>query len=242
MKIRLLSDVHHEFYEDKSLYANKHNADVLVVAGDLAVGHQRVWSALKQFGDTHEKVLYTSGNHEYYGSDIASFDAYISRFTRDTNISYLNPGSFLYNGVAFILSNLWTNFRKDAMAKMMCARNINDFKRIKGFNTDICAQLHTEHIKYIKESYALYPHHKKVIVTHFLPAIECISEEYRGPDLINYYFANDYGDLIADMHDVTWLFGHTHSNVDIQLGDTRCIANPYGYNPNPNYREMIIEV
>lgn len=242
MKIRLLSDVHHEFYEDKRLYANPGNADVLVVAGDLAVGHDRVWSALKQFGDSHENVCYISGNHEYYGTDIPSFDAYLSRFARNTNIHFLNPGSVVLGGVAFIGANLWTNFRKDAMAKMMCARNINDFNRIKGFDTDYCSMLHTEHIKYIKEAYAATSPHKKVIVTHFLPAIECISAQYRGGDLINYYFANDYGDYISDLHDTTWLFGHTHDNVDVVIGDTRCIANPYGYNANPNYKEMIIEI
>lgn len=242
MRIRLISDVHHEFYVDKRLYANPDNADVLVVAGDLAVGHDRVWSALKRFGDTHEKVIYTTGNHEYYGSSIAVFDDYLSRFARDTNIHFLNPGSIVLGGVAFIGANLWTNFRKDAMAKFACARNINDFNRIKGFNTDYCTQLHTEHIKYIKEAYAQYPKQKKVIVTHFLPAVECISPQYRGPDLINYYFANDYGNWISDLKDTTCLFGHTHDNVDITIGDTRCIANPYGYNYNADYKEMIIEV
>lgn len=242
MRIRLISDVHHEFYEDKSLYANPDNADVLVIAGDLAVGHDRVWSALKQFGETHEKVIFTTGNHEYYGSSIAEVDDYLGRFARGTSISFLNPGHVVLDGVAFIGANLWTNFRKDAMAKFMCARNINDFNRIKGFATDQCDMLHTEHIKYIKEAYAAHSSYKKVIVTHFLPAIECISEQYRGTDLLNYYFANDYGNLIADMSNTTWVFGHTHDNVDVVLGDTRCIANPYGYNLNKSYKEMIIEV
>lgn len=242
MKIRLLSDVHHEFYEDKRLYANPDNADVLVIAGDLAVGHDRVWSALKQFGETHERVVYTSGNHEYYRSSIQLFDVYLSRFARDTNIYFLNPGSVVIDGVVLIGANLWTNFRKDAIAKLACARSINDFRRIKGFDTDYCTQLHTEHIKYIKECYAFHPDHKKVIVTHFLPAIECISPQYRGTDLINYYFANDYGDWISDLKDTTVLFGHTHDNVDVTIGDTRCVANPYGYNLNKSYKEMLIEI
>lgn len=242
MKISLISDCHFEFYQDPNLFKNKHNVDVLVIAGDLAVGKEAIVSALKQFGNNYEKVLFTSGNHEYYGSNIAEVDHYISCLTRNSNIHFLNPGSIVLGGVAFILANLWTNFRKDAMAKMVCARNINDFRRIKGFDTDQCSMLHAEHIKYIKEAYAVHSDKKKVIVTHFLPATQCISPQYQGPDLINYYFANDYGDWISDLKDTTLLFGHTHDNVDVVIGDTRCIANPYGYNYNANYKEMIIEV
>jgi predicted phosphodiesterase len=228
------------------LYANKDKADVLVVAGDLAVGHDRVWSALKQFGEAHERVVYVSGNHEYYRSNIQVFDDYISRFARNSNISFLNPGSVVIDGVAFIGANLWTNFRKDRIAKMACARNIADFSLINSFNTDYCDVLHTEHINYIRKAYSIFEGYKKVIVTHFLPAIECISEQYRDRfgqvDLLNYYFANDYGQEIADMQNTTWLFGHTHDNVNITIGDTRCIANPYGYNYNGKYKEMLIEI
>ncbi len=79
-----------------------------------------------------------------------------------------------------------------------------------------------------------------------MPAVECISEQYRDApgtvDLLNYYFANDYGNEIADMQNTTWLFGHTHDLIDIKLGDTRCIANPYGYYENKMYKECIIDV
>lgn len=240
MKIRLLSDIHQEFYEDRLLYKNL-GEDVLVLAGDINVGAERTLSALKQFANETKHIVYVPGNHEYYGTNIVAFDDYIRRFTRDTNISFLNPGSLRIDDVTFIGAALWTNFRKDAIAKFACARSINDFNRIKGFDTDSCSMLHTEQFKYIQDAYSKSPG-KKVIVTHFLSAVECISEQYRGPDLLNYYFANDYGDYISTLSDTTWLFGHTHDNVDVTIGDTRCIANPYGYNRNPKYKEMILEV
>lgn len=243
MKISLISDCHFEFYTDPKLFINKSNVDVLVIAGDLAVGKESIISALKKFSPNFKDIIYVLGNHESYGSDYLEVTSYISRLTRNSNIHFLNPGSITIGNVCFLGGCLWTDFRKDAMAKFMCARNINDFNRIKGFDTDACAALHTEHIKYIKEGYAAHSPLKKVIVTHFLPAIECISPQYRNSkDLINYYFANDYGDWISDLKDTTCLFGHTHDNVDITIGYTRCIANPYGYNANPNYKEMIIEV
>lgn len=64
MKIRLISDVHFEFYEDSELYTNHNNANVLVIAGDLNVGPVRCFSALKRFAQNYDHVVYTSGNHE----------------------------------------------------------------------------------------------------------------------------------------------------------------------------------
>jgi hypothetical protein len=52
---------------------------------------------------------------------------------------------------------------------------------------------------------------------------------FRGPDLINDYFANNLGEYISTMSDTTWLFGHTHDATDIVIGDTRVVANPHGY-------------
>lgn len=242
MKLRLLSDIHQEFYHDQKLYKSQ-GEDVLVLAGDINVGAYAVCNALERFANEAKHVVYVTGNHEYYGRYISEVDDAISAFARNiSNVHFLNPGSVDIDGVAFIGGNLWTNFRKDFTAKMACQRSISDFTVIKAFTPDSADLIHTEHIKYIREAYSMHPDHKKVIVTHFLPAVECISEQYRGPDLLNYYFANDYGQEIADMQNTTWLFGHTHDLVDIKLGDTRCIANPYGYYENKMYKECIIDV
>jgi len=244
MKIRLLSDLHHEFYEDKNLYQNPDKADVLVIAGDLAVGYQTCWSALKQFADTHEHVVYTTGNHEYYHGEIAQFDDYIKRFSANTNIHFLNPGIKKIGNVTFIGANLWTNFQNDVWAQQTAARGISDFRLIRKFSTASASDLHDKHIKFIREAY-LAVEGKKVIVTHFLPATECISAQYltAGNTTLNKYFANNQGDWVSDLIDVPyWLFGHTHDCVNITLGTTQVVANPYGYNLNRNYKEKIVEV
>lgn len=240
MKIRLLSDVHHEFYEDKRLYSNK-GEDVLVIAGDLNVGHEKCWSALKQFADHVEHVVYVPGNHEYYHQNMAEFDRYMEVFCMGTNIHYLNPGHAYIDDVCFIGACLWTNFGDNKFNQVVCTQRINDFRIIKGFSGDKCTQLYNKHADYIKRQYEAVEG-KKVIVTHFLPDHACVAPQYRGPDVLNHYFANNLGDWISELRDTTWLFGHTHDLVDIQIGDTKVIANPYGYNRNEHYVERLITV
>ena len=241
MKIKLISDVHFEFYEDARLFNNAEAADVLVVAGDLAVGYLPVWTALKRFADLYETVVYVPGNHEYYRNDMAQFDDYIRRCAAGTNIHFLNPGKVVVDTVTFIGAALWTNFRGDHFAKVRAKDAISDFRLIPGFSGDRAVQLFDEHLAYIKQQHAA-AEGKRVVVTHFLPAVECIAPRFSGEGLVNYYFANDLGEYIGTLEDTTWLFGHTHDLVNIQLGDTRVIANPYGYNRNEYYQQRIIEV
>lgn len=241
MKIRLISDVHQEFYEDKALYANK-GEDVLVIAGDLNVGHKTCWNRLQRFAEKTANVVYISGNHEYYGYNIAEFDDYIKRFSYGSNVHFLNPGTVTIDSVTFIGATLWSNFGNDHFAQQYCGQKINDFYNIRGFNTQECVKLYELHAAYIKSQYEAVEG-QKVIVTHFLPDSACIDPVYRGEGMINKYFANDLGGWISELSDVPyWLFGHTHSLVDLKIGSTRVIANPYGYNRNHNYKECLLEV
>lgn len=240
MKIRLISDVHFEFGFRPEVILHR-GEDVLVIAGDFHVGSYAVMVYLRDYFDGYPvPIVYVPGNHEYYGTSIRDFDNALKLFNMP-NFYYLNPGIQKIGDVTFIGATGWTNFRNDRIAQLACAQRISDFYKIKGWSGDLCALKHVEHFKYIWNAYAAVEG-KKVVVTHFLPAIECIDAEYQGPDLINYYFANDYGDKIAGMQNTTWLFGHTHSYVDLYLGDTRMVARPYGYRNRNDYDQNLIEI
>jgi predicted phosphodiesterase len=243
MKIKLISDTHHEFHEDERLYFNNDQTDVLVVAGDLAVGFTKVFYALKRFAEYHPHVVYVPGNHEYYGSSIHTFDTGLANLVQSyPNIHVLNPGTAKIGDVTFIGATLWTNFSERILSAMHCATSVNDFYQIRGFSVKECAKLYYKHFAYIKHAYE-NTEGRIVVVTHFLPDRCCISPQYQGSGVLNDYFANNLGSWIADMKNVPyWLFGHTHDNVDKMIGDTNVIANPYGYHENNAYETKVIEL
>jgi hypothetical protein len=142
---------------------------------------------------------------------------------------FLNPDAAEIDGVLFIGGTLWTNFGDNPFSQSAARRGINDFRMIRDFDVNRCAKTYYEHFDFIKDQYEQRDGRKVVVVTHFLPARECIAPRFRGPDLINDYFANNLGEYISTMSDTTWLFGHTHDATDITLGDTRVVANPHGY-------------
>ena len=233
MKIRLLSDLHTEFrlpYKTHPM-SQYRGEDVLVLAGDIASGSTNTMSVIKHFLDCgFPQVVYVPGNHEYYGGDFDDFNHKMrDKCAKLEGVHFLNADSVVISGVKFVGATLWTNFADNPLSQMAARSGINDFRVIKKFSVDRCSKTYYDHIAYIKQGYETRGTMPVVVVTHFLPARECIAPRWRGPDLINDYFANDLGDYISTMTDTTWMFGHTHDATDIQLGTTRVVANPHGY-------------
>ena len=233
MKIRLLSDLHTEFrlpYKTAE-FAEYRGEDVLVLAGDIASGASNTMDVIEFFLDQgFPDVIYVPGNHEYYGTSIEDFNTKMfDKCLRHEGAHFLNKSNITIDGVLFVGATLWTNFSDNPIVQSVCGRAINDFRQIKNFKTRDAYDLYYKHLEYIKHHYEKRVGQRVVVVTHFLPARECIAPRWRGSDLLNDYFANDLGSMIADMENTTWLFGHTHDAMDFELGNTRLVCNPHGY-------------
>jgi hypothetical protein len=61
-----------------------------------------------------------------------------------------------------------------------------------------------------------------------VPTQRCTAEEFRGSE-INGAFTVELGDYIADSGIDYWIYGHSHCNIDAQIGKTKIISNQLGY-------------
>ena len=251
MTIKLLSDLHVEFKVpiEKMEYFAYNGEEVLVLAGDIHCGFEDTISTIKTFHNAgYQHIVYVPGNHEYYGYDIAEFNAKMRRYSEgSTWFHFLDKDWFVNEKTRsiFIGATLWTDFANNPISEMKVVRGITDFRRIPDFSTTQCAEMHRRDITYIKGAittlHNLFPDYKMYVVTHFLPANVCIAPEYREDQTgLNDYFANKLDDYLFDgvPEGLTWLFGHTHSPCDIQHGNTRLIANPYGYHGYESQRHF----
>lgn len=233
MKLKLLSDLHIEGFLNKNIYKNPDNTDVLVLAGDINVTARRVYNALCKFADNYKEVVYVPGNHEWYHNSIQDFHNELSSLVGG-NIHYLFNSVIKINEITFIGTPLWTNFRGVDSYCDEVKGLISDFR---WYSPHECKKYGEYAQKWLKSVYEDISG-KKVIVTHWLPAVECISPKFATEVTLNRYFANDMGGWIKELSDVPyWFFGHTHDSVDITLGETRLIANPAGYRHRAGYYE-----
>lgn len=236
MKIKLLSDLH---LEGRQGYNNLHNEwaqyngeDVLVLAGDIAVGGEAVACALDYFKQQgFEQIVYVPGNHEYYHHSRHEHEV-LKQVCSARGVHFLDANEIVkIEDVSFFGGTLWTNFGNDPIATYTASRNINDFRVIDNWTTDYAVKEYTRQVDFIKTAIR-QTEGKKCVVTHFLPAQECVAERYKSDGvefLLNKYFANNLGDFLATVSDVTWLFGHTHDAMDFYIEGTRLISNPLGY-------------
>ena len=110
MKIQLASDLHIEFLADAlpgtTFLAPAPDANVLVLAGDIAVGA----NAIELFADWPVPVLYVAGNHECYGRDIDDVEAQLRHAAEGTQVHFLEMDAVVLDGCRYLGTTLWTDY------------------------------------------------------------------------------------------------------------------------------------
>lgn len=87
---------------------------------------------------------------------------------------------------------------------------------------------HERCLQFIKKTVADSQAKTKIVLTHHVPTHLCTAEEFRG-STIGGAFTVELGDYIADSGIDYWIYGHSHRNIDAQIGTTRLMSNQFGY-------------
>ena len=249
MKIRLLSDLHTEGWAFKY---NRLDEDVLVLAGDIGVGPNTV-EFIKNAFPKDLPIVFVAGNHEYYKHHFEQTKSAFKEAFKGTNVKFLDNDSRVINGVRFLGGTMFSDFGLHGEVYRYASesdseRGINDFHIIRTgednrlWSTKDHKAEFEKFDKYMKFMLKEPFDGKTVVVSHFLPSINSVSDRFKGSNL-NPYFASNCEHLMGFSE--LWLFGHTHDSFDYEIAGTRVVCNPKGYGKensgsfNPN---LIIEI
>ncbi|MER9560663.1 metallophosphoesterase [Mesorhizobium sp. M0571] len=237
MKVWLLSDLHLEF-ADLRRPLTIPDADVCVIAGDLcrAPANGVFWLA-KHIAPAMPCV-YVAGNHEFYrGSIREGLEDGRNAAAGFPTVHFLENDSVVIDGVRFLGATLWTDYRIDGhpdLAMVYARERMNDYKLIakqrnpwQRFVPETAFRMHQESRLFLDSALKTDPI-KTVVVTHHMPHAGSIPSRFKG-DWLNAAFASDLSNVIEDGRPALWVHGHTHDSCDYQLGSTRIICNPHGY-------------
>ena len=246
MRIKLLSDLHLEHYPFTVDYGGE---DILVLAGDISPSFFHAKCLVENYLDKTEKVevVYVTGNHDYFGSDIHTVDKMWRQF-KHPRFHFLQNDSVVLGGVRFFGSTMWTDMiLGDPDAMRVCRLMMGDFYHIKGFSPGICTALHytarTNLASVLEAS-----KEKVIVITHHLPSYKSIDARYADNPSNPSFASTDLDDLIHHDKVIAWYHGHTHHNLDYMDQNTRVVCNPRGYvkkssTENKNFdKELIMEI
>ena len=208
--------------------------DVLVLAGDLTSWLDLKF-AFKEICSRFPLVVFISGNHEYYGMTPDRLHHLRTELQRlYPNLHWLRQSSVTLNGVRFAGTTLW--YPKPKGQVFEDRLRFTDYHYIKEFEPWVYRE-HKAAVKFLQEEAS----QADVIITHHLPASVCIVPEYVGSP-INHFFCHDLTGMILEKKPPLWFFGHSHTPLDLKVGETRMISNPFGYPRESRalYRERLI--
>lgn len=109
---------------------------------------------------------------------------------------------------------------------------VTDFRRIRNgeyrLSWDRFNDEHDKCVEFIKRSVQESTSRKRVVVTHHVPSFELMAEEFKG-SLINGAFTSDLNMLIEALPIDYWIYGHSHRNIEAEIGGTKLVSNQLGY-------------
>ncbi len=236
MKLQFASDLHLEL-SDNSRYLKEHPlkvvGDVLLLAGDTIYLGQESLMKLPfwQWASNHyEQVIAVPGNHEYYAYYDIAAQPESFQIELFPNVRICSNTVERIGNIDIIASTLWAHI--DIQNAYYTERCVSDFHRIMyGDHLLTAADFNHEHercLRFIKQAVAESKAKTIIVLTHHVPTGLCTAAEFSG-STINGAFTVELGNYIADSGIDYWIYGHSHRNIEAQIGDTRILSNQLGY-------------
>ena len=216
--IQYMSDLHMELWDNsRYIKANEFDAvgDVLVLAGDtfylrdIIAPQKKFWNwASKNF----RQVLLVPGNHEFYSNGDVTVRGDSWQWMFRGNVGYYYNKVVRIDDTDFVLTRIRTSTPQLATPESHHTVNL-EHEKCLAFLKQAVEESTAKHI---------------VVVTHHLPTLKVVAPQHKGSAL-NGAFATELGNYIVDSRIDAWIYGHSHTNIDTTIGNTRIVCNQLGY-------------
>lgn len=132
--------------------------------------------------------------------------------------------------IDFFISTLWGHIPLEEA--YFTESVISDFRRIL-YKREVLTftefnKKNEKCIDFIRKAVAVSKAKHKIVVTHHVPSFRMQHPKFAGSKA-NGAFTVELENYIKDSGIEYWIYGHSHYNVDVRIGDTKCVTNQLGY-------------
>lgn len=251
MQLDIVSDLHIDYWDaklgtkhapDRIKHAplnwkDKPKSDILIIAGDIADDLQMSLDYANKLTQYYQHVLFIEGNHEHmkkypslYQHD---FIGMMVNFYQNEKLIYLTNNTFIKDNVAFLGCCGWWDFMgeyqdnsKNILSKLLQYFTLENSEK---FVTNVLTRAELE-CKLLHDKLDQLQQNPKieniVVITHCLP-----DQKYCDRNLNQTQYNTQLNALLKKKYSKlkTWIFGHTHQQIDIINDDNiNLIAHPRG--------------
>lgn len=237
MKIQYASDLHLEFHENNR-WLKEHPlipaGDILVLAGDIGYLGDEMYSRHPFWdwcAENFPQTIVIPGNHELYKNfDINELHEGWEMNIRPNVCVVYNKIIRLDDEIDFVVSTLWAHIHP--YEAYFTEHGVTDFRRIRNGEFRLTwERFNDEHdrcVKFISQALLESNARKKIVVTHHVPSFDLMADEFKG-SRINGAFTSDLNKMLEISSIDYWIYGHSHRNIDKEIGVTKCVSNQLGY-------------
>ena len=235
MNAQIVSDLHIEYDQNKKIDWKDYievKSNILILAGDIGslYREEQLTYFLKEVSKQYKIVFYIPGNHEYYiryehtPVHMDELKQRLQNISNQIDNLYVldNDSYLLHNKYCIIGSTLWSyihNTHKYPYYRVKIYK-WNKYYYNKHFENSLL------YIKNVLEK-CKRNNWTPIIATHYTPSFQCIGERHAN-DYFQYLYATHLEDFIYQYQPMIWICGHTHSNFDFYIHNTRLVSNQKG--------------
>ena len=240
MKFHVLSDLH---LRHAPMAPVPVVGDVLLLAGDISDGGSMapIFELTQHYRAAHRPVLFTPGNHEYYGRVMSEQLQAMHRACRGSGVTLLHNRLVTLGNVRVFGTTLWTDYCLDGAERQQATMEVAsgfvvDHRRVmlktrdgQRYLTPVDAlAAHRKALAVLRRQLASSWSGPTVVMTHHAPSPLSVHPRFAAHP-VNGAFVSNLESVMRALRPALWVHGHTHNGFDYQVGPTRVVANPRGY-------------
>lgn len=259
VKIQYISDLHLEHHKNNNVFSKINklpDCENICVLGDIGYPHSQIYQDFMMYCSNNWKnVFWIMGNHCFYHkpkTDIkvmSEIEEYVKQIcpknvyfmnntvlylNKDTNeVSTINNVIKCNQLIKIIGSTLWSNVNDHTASKLNDYSKIYYENVVNDFGIDMFRKLKPEMTRNLFES------SRKFILNEIKEEINCLIITHHGTHSLcqGYYlgsllesgYATEIPEIFESKNVIACIFGHTHSNVTLEVNGVKLLSNCYGY-------------
>ena len=252
MLFDIVSDLHVDYWKDTNFIYNwkcHKNADIVIIAGDIADDVNLVIQELHNACDVYKKVLYVDGNHEstQYYNDLSIANTIIQNNLKHRhNFIHLAYNDFIVDNLVIIGACGWWDFKiGDSYQESVDSFNSDWNPRTDLDKNTIISNIvnaANQNCLTIKEKINQYKDKYNIcIVTQTVPCKEMLSDKYPSEKhSVGCYGNSVFQEFTTEKSVKYFIFGHNHdAKQEIRCNDKTFINNARG-RPSDFNRELYV--